>query len=117
MLVAALLWAGWQVNGLLGEITSPGAAVYQHLLADKTTACPLLFSAPEEAALCNATRNCMDHFSKELDYVTFKSLCDVIQAAAVELTEYRGGEDKKPGPAEVSKKKIEEGIMQCWGTI
>ncbi len=75
--------------------------VYERLLADRNTSCLLLFPGPEESALCEQTRDCLDYFSRQLDFSTFTRLCDVIQAAGGEADPRPAGEDKRPGPAEV----------------
>ncbi len=80
--------------------TAAAAVVYERLLADRNTSCLLLF--PEESAVCQQTRDCLDYFSRQLDFATFTSLCDVIQASAGGEQDARpaAGEDKRPGPAE-----------------
>jgi hypothetical protein len=102
MLFAALLCVGWHVSAARGAVLDAGEGVYQRLLADRSAACPLLSTTPEEAALCNATKACLDHLAKEVDYVTFKSLCAVLQASPGENSDKRSGDEKKPGTPEVS---------------
>jgi hypothetical protein len=95
-----LLCTGWTVTCLHAETSS---MVYERLLADRDTACPLLFPLAEESAACEATRDCMDTFTRELDFATFKKLCDVIHPAVAgdHREDQPPAEDKRPGPAEV----------------
>jgi hypothetical protein len=111
MLFAALLCFGWHVSASRGELTA-GEALYQRLLADRSAACPLLSTAPEETALCNATKTCLDHLSKEVDYATFRSLCAVLQTSAGENSEKRSGDEKKPGTPEVSYRWLPKAVEE-----
>jgi hypothetical protein len=105
-IVALLLGMVWLVavetSARGNTAAAAAAAVYERLLADRNTSCLLLF--PEESAVCEQTRDCLGYFSRQLDFATFTSLCDVIQAPAAaggEADLRPAGEDKRPGPAEV----------------
>jgi hypothetical protein len=105
-IVALLLGMVWlaAVETSAGGNAATTASVYERLLADRNTSCLLLFPGPEESAVCEQTRYCLDYFSRLLDFATFTRLCDVIQAPAAaggEQDPRPAGEDKRPGPAEV----------------
>jgi hypothetical protein len=97
-LLLGMVWLAAVETSARGD-TATATIVYERLLADRNTSCLLLF--PEESALCEQTRDCLDYFSRQLDFATFTSLCDVIQAAGGEQDPRPAGEDKRPGPAEV----------------
>jgi hypothetical protein len=100
-IVALLLGMVWLAAVEASARGHMAAVVYERLLADRNTSCLLLFPGPEESAVCEQTRDCLDYFSRQLDFATFISLCDVIQAAGGEQDARPAGEDKRPGPAEV----------------
>ena len=102
-----MLWSGMAlllcVRASAGGSAPTAAAVYERLLIDRNASCSQLFPAAEQEAVCQQTRDCLGYFSRQLDYATFKSLCDAIRkrGAGEEGGDPRGGEDKRPGPAEV----------------
>jgi hypothetical protein len=103
-LLPGMVWLAAVETSARGDTTTAAAVVYERLLADRNTSCLLLFPGPEESAVCEQTRDCLDYFSRQLDFATFTSLCDVIQAPAAaggEQDARPAGEDKRPGPAEV----------------
>jgi hypothetical protein len=100
-LLLGIFWLAAVETSARGN-TAAAAVVYERLLAYRNTSCLLLFPSPEESAVCQQTRDCLDYFSRQLDFATFTSLCDVIQAAGGEQDlRPPAGEDKRPGPAEV----------------
>jgi hypothetical protein len=100
-LLPGMVWLAAMETSARGNTAAVAAVVYERLLADRNTSCLLLFPGPEERAVCEQTRDCLDYFSRQLDFATFTSLCDVIQAAGGEQDARQAGEDKRPGPAEV----------------
>ncbi len=102
-LLLGMVWLAAVEASARGDTATAAAVVYERLLADRNASCLLLFSGPEESAVCEQTRDCLDYFSRQVDFATFTRLCDVIQAAAAggEKDARPAGEDKRPGPAEV----------------